>query len=172
MNEVLFNSAKRATGVTIQARGTTDGQNVQTIGANAEIVLTAGYLHTPQILQRSGVGPASLLQRANIPVVVDLPGVGSNFQVWSTAHPASSPSLTLEFSGPRFSLGQLALYVASGYAKRLCLTVGSVGTDANPNPSSIYSNTTFMQWADQLWAANRTGAPCFNVLSCTFAKNT
>lgn len=80
VNEVQFDSTKRATGVTIQARGTPDGQNVQVVKANTEIILTAGYLHTPQILQRSGVGPASLLQRANIPVVVDLPGVGSNFQ--------------------------------------------------------------------------------------------
>ncbi|KZV79533.1 FAD/NAD(P)-binding domain-containing protein [Exidia glandulosa HHB12029] len=122
VNEVQFDSSKRATGVTIQARGTPDGQNVQVVGATTEVVLTAGYLHTPQILQRSGVGAASLLQRANIPVVVDLPGVGSNFQ----DHASASASW-------RFA------------------------TDANPNPTSLYTNTTFMQWADQLWAANRTG---------------
>src|SRR6188768_3152459 len=55
VNEVVFNSAKRATGVTIQQRGTGDGVGVQTITARQEIVLTAGYLHTPQILQRSGI---------------------------------------------------------------------------------------------------------------------
>lgn len=92
VNEVQFNSAKHATGVTIQQRGTTDGQGVKVISANSEIILTAGYLHTPQILQRSGVGPASLLQTANIPVVVDLPGVGSNFQ----DHASSSASWSCE----------------------------------------------------------------------------
>lgn len=87
VNEVVFDKAKRATGVTIQAR-TADGlgiePTVQTIKAAREVVLTSGFLHTPQILQRSGVGPADLLRRANIPVVVDLPGVGANFQ----DHPA------------------------------------------------------------------------------------
>ncbi|KAK1775162.1 hypothetical protein QBC45DRAFT_396394 [Copromyces sp. CBS 386.78] len=37
----------------------------------------AGALHTPQTLQRGGVGPAALLQKANIFVLVDLPGVKS-----------------------------------------------------------------------------------------------
>lgn len=93
VNEVKFDASKRATGVTIQARGTPDGQNVQTINANQEIVLTAGYLHTPQILQRSGIGPAALLNSANIPVLVDLPGVGSNFQ----DHASASASFRCEY---------------------------------------------------------------------------
>lgn len=80
VNEIQFDANKRATGVTIQTRGTPDGQGVQTVTANKEIILCAGWLHTPQILQRSGVGPAALLRQANIPVLVDLPGVGANFQ--------------------------------------------------------------------------------------------
>lgn len=51
-------------------------------------ILSAGALHTPQILQRSGIGPASLLQRAGIKVVSDLPGVGYNF------HDHAGPSFT------------------------------------------------------------------------------
>lgn len=93
VNEVQFNSAKRATGVTLQARGTPDGQNVKVIGANSEIVLTAGYLHTPQILQRSGVGAAGILNQASIPLVVDLPGVGTNFQ----DHASASASYRCKF---------------------------------------------------------------------------
>lgn len=51
---------------------------VSTVFARREIVLSAGALHTPQLLQVSGIGPGSLLQSLNIPVVHDLPGVGEN----------------------------------------------------------------------------------------------
>jgi len=46
----------------------------------AEVLLSAGALMTPQLLQLSGIGPADLLQRHGIPVVKALPGVGENLQ--------------------------------------------------------------------------------------------
>jgi choline dehydrogenase len=45
-----------------------------------EVILSAGALQSPQLLQLSGVGPASLLESFRIPVVADLPGVGENLQ--------------------------------------------------------------------------------------------
>jgi choline dehydrogenase len=45
-----------------------------------ETISTAGAVGSPQILQLSGIGPASLLQQHGIPVVVDAPGVGENLQ--------------------------------------------------------------------------------------------
>jgi choline dehydrogenase len=48
--------------------------------AAREVILSAGALQSPQLLQLSGVGPASLLQSFGIPVVKDLPGVGENLQ--------------------------------------------------------------------------------------------
>jgi len=48
--------------------------------ADGEVVLSAGALQSPQLLQLSGVGPGSLLQSHGIPVVKDLPGVGENLQ--------------------------------------------------------------------------------------------
>ncbi|KAK4645116.1 hypothetical protein QC761_311130 [Podospora bellae-mahoneyi] len=56
------------------------GSGKRLIRARKEIVLSAGAIHTPQILQLSGIDPASLLKQAKIPVVVDLPGVGANLQ--------------------------------------------------------------------------------------------
>lgn len=44
------------------------------------VISAAGAVHSPQILQFSGVGPKALLQSLGIPVVLDLPGVGTNFQ--------------------------------------------------------------------------------------------
>jgi len=48
--------------------------------ATREVILSAGSLQSPQLLQLSGIGPASLLQRHGIGVVHDLPGVGQNLQ--------------------------------------------------------------------------------------------
>ena len=46
----------------------------------AEVILSAGAIQSPQLLQLSGVGPAQLLSSLGIPVVLDLPGVGENLQ--------------------------------------------------------------------------------------------
>ncbi|KAF2015792.1 GMC oxidoreductase [Aaosphaeria arxii CBS 175.79] len=68
-----------ARGVRIQA---VDGKNasVITITSDQEVILAAGAVHTPGILQRSGIGPKDVLGAANIPVRLELPGVGQNFQ--------------------------------------------------------------------------------------------
>jgi choline dehydrogenase len=48
--------------------------------AAREVILAAGALQSPQLLQLPGIGPASLLRRHGIDVVADLPGVGGNLQ--------------------------------------------------------------------------------------------
>lgn len=45
-----------------------------------ETILASGSVGSPQLLQLSGIGPASLLQQHGIPVVRDMPGVGENLQ--------------------------------------------------------------------------------------------
>lgn len=56
-----------------------DGKTTSSVRANLEYILAAGAVHTPQILQLSGIGPKSLLSSLGIETVVDLP-VGYNFQ--------------------------------------------------------------------------------------------
>jgi choline dehydrogenase len=51
-----------------------------TADVSRETILCAGTFGSPQILQRSGVGPVDLLQQHGIAVMQDLPGVGKNLQ--------------------------------------------------------------------------------------------
>jgi choline dehydrogenase len=67
--------SQRCTGVRVWS-----GHEMVTATARSEVILSAGSIGTPQILQLSGIGPAGLLQQHGIPVVEDLPGVGANLQ--------------------------------------------------------------------------------------------
>ncbi|KAJ7027330.1 alcohol oxidase [Mycena alexandri] len=80
VNSVLTTTARgnvTATGVLVEPA--TSGK-ILTFKATREIILSAGALNSPAILQRSGVGNATFLKGLGITPVVDLPGVGSNFQ--------------------------------------------------------------------------------------------
>lgn len=50
------------------------------VAARQEVILAAGAIQSPQLLQLSGVGPAELLRSLRIPVVAPLAGVGQNLQ--------------------------------------------------------------------------------------------
>jgi choline dehydrogenase len=56
-----------------------DNGQTMTARARREVVLTAGALATPKLLQVSGVGPAEHLRRIGVPVVHDSQGVGENY---------------------------------------------------------------------------------------------
>jgi choline dehydrogenase len=57
-----------------------NGRQMVTAHAAREVILCAGSIGSPQILQLSGVGPAELLRANGIDVLVDAPGVGANLQ--------------------------------------------------------------------------------------------
>lgn len=56
------------------------GGRVRTARAAGDVILSAGAIGSPQILQLSGLGPGALLQRHGIEVLRDIPGVGANLQ--------------------------------------------------------------------------------------------
>ena len=61
----------RAVGVEVAGQGVVRG---------GEVVLSAGAIGTPRLLQLSGIGPADHLRQVGVPVVFDQPGVGSDLQ--------------------------------------------------------------------------------------------
>ncbi|GHB31716.1 dehydrogenase [Streptomyces viridiviolaceus] len=80
----------RACGVVVLRNGR------ETVLHSDEVVLCAGSFVTPQLLQRSGIGPRATLERHGIPVVHDAPAVGTRF--------SDHPQLVLEWA-PRTDLG-------------------------------------------------------------------
>ena len=56
------------------------GGDAVTVRATGEVILSAGAIGSPQILQLSGIGPAKLLKEHGIDVVHEAPGVGENLQ--------------------------------------------------------------------------------------------
>ncbi|MDF3863683.1 choline dehydrogenase [Pseudomonas denitrificans (nom. rej.)] len=75
-DRILF-SGKRAIGATY-LHG--DDNALKEVRARREVLVCSGAIASPQLLQRSGVGPSALLRDLGIDVVHDLPGVGQNLQ--------------------------------------------------------------------------------------------
>ena len=74
VTRVLF-EGRKAVGVEYRRGG-----RIEQVRANREVILSAGAIQSPQLLQLSGVGRGELLQAFGIPVVHDLPGVGEDLQ--------------------------------------------------------------------------------------------
>jgi len=77
LTERILFEGKRAIGVAY-LQG--DSDTPVSVQARREVLLCGGAIASPQILQRSGVGPADLLRDLDIPLVHELPGVGENLQ--------------------------------------------------------------------------------------------
>lgn len=117
VTRVLFDNsgeAPVATGVEILSK---DGQKRE-IAATSEVILAAGALQSPQVLELSGVGSKALLEELRIPVVVDNPNVGENMQ----DHPIVCQSFEVKDGMPSADVlrdpnvlnALLAMYQASG----------------------------------------------------------
>src|SRR5262249_4115407 len=117
---VLFEGT-RASGIAFKSAGT-----MEDVRASKEVILAAGAVGSPQILMLSGVGPAEHLRRLNVPVVLDLPGVGANLQdhpMAAVIHACTRPISLAAAESPRhlanflfFRRGPLTSCVAEAVA--------------------------------------------------------
>ncbi|MBL9062142.1 choline dehydrogenase [Tabrizicola sp.] len=75
MTRRVLLEGKRAVGVEYEHQG-----QRHVAKARREVLISAGPIAAPHLLQRSGIGPGAVLQKAGVPVLHDLPGVGENLQ--------------------------------------------------------------------------------------------
>ncbi len=84
-----------------------------------EVILSAGAIGSPQILQLSGIGPGALLQQHGINVVKDMPGVGANLQDHlqiRTVYEVNVPTLNDEINSwiGRMKIGMQYVFARTG----------------------------------------------------------
>ena len=137
---VLF-EGRRACGV----RYRVDGE-VRTLRARREVLLCAGALQSPQLLQLSGVGPAALLRQHGIGVVRDLPGVGENLQdhlqirlIYETRRPITTNDQLRTLAG-RARIGLQWLLFRDG---PLAVGINQGGLFCRVDPASATPDTQF-----------------------------
>ena len=137
---VLF-EGRRACGVRYRQGGA-----VRTLRARREVVLCAGALQSPQLLQLSGVGPAGLLRRHGIGVVRDLPGVGENLQdhlqirlIYETTRPITTNDQLRSLAG-RIGMGLQWLLFRGG---PLAVGINQGGLFCRVDPASATPDTQF-----------------------------
>lgn len=82
--KILFDANNKATGVEVGI----DLLPSYVLKAKKEVIVSAGSIHSPQLLMLSGIGPAAHLAQHGIKVIADRPGVGQNF----TDHVLFGPS--------------------------------------------------------------------------------
>ncbi|KAL0263056.1 hypothetical protein SLS55_002031 [Diplodia seriata] len=150
VTKIAFNGTI-ATGVEYVSRA---GTETGAVKARKEVILAAGAIHTPQILQLSGIGPADLLNSLDIDVLVDLP-VGYNLQdhptlytMWNYANDVI-PNGDYFSSNTTYNAEALAQYHATrsgpytlGRGATVCFLPLTNVTSSLTNTTSTYSSIT------------------------------
>jgi choline dehydrogenase len=131
----------RCDGVRVNHRG----RSVQ-VGAVKEVVLSAGAVNSPQILQLSGIGPAGLLKQHGIDVVLDAPYVGENLQdhlqiraVYRVRGTRTLNTLANSFFG-KAQIGLEYLFRRSG---PMSMSPSQLGAFTRSDPSRAHANLEY-----------------------------
>jgi choline dehydrogenase len=146
---------RRATGVVVRDAGA----GTETLRARREVLLAAGAIGSPQLLQLSGIGPGDLLRQHGIAVVADLPGVGANLhdhlQVRSIYKVKGTRTLNLR---ARSLLGRAAMALEYALFRTGPLTMppSQLGAFAKSDESRTSAN---IEWHVQPLSLDKFGSP-------------
>jgi choline dehydrogenase len=136
----------------ISENGTCTGIEVENGAGETEriearlVVLAAGAIMSPAILMRSGLGPATELERHGIDVVADVPGVGQNL----SDHPAMSvvcsvkEGVTVDFDEP--IIQTILRYTAEGSVKRNDLQIEQISFAGRPGGPPMFSIAAVLEY--------------------------
>jgi choline dehydrogenase len=135
VQRIIFNDRKEATGVLV---------NNSIITASKEVILSAGFVQSPQLLMVSGVGPASLLKSLSIPVVADRPGVGQNMKEQFATFVTYQVNL----------LTGTELGISSSYLDNAIIEWNTNGSGPLASPGGdLYSNELIPRYLRANWSA-------------------
>lgn len=156
-------TGKRATGVQVYSKK----QGQQTLNANREVILSAGAIGSPQLLQVSGIGDGTLLQKHDIPVVHASPGVGENLQDHLQIRTVYKVSNTVTLNQRYRSLLGRAMMGLEYLAFRtgpLTMPPSQLGAFAKSDPEQPTAN---MEWHVQPLSLDKFGSPLhtFNAIT-------
>lgn len=155
--QILFNSNRTAIGVSVS----TGGLNY-TLSAKKEVIVSAGAFQSPQLLMVSGIGPTTILQGLNIPIVKDLPGVGQNLwdQPWfGSSFRVNVPTASYLQNDPAAYAEAVEAYVTEATGPLSISSGGIFGWEKLPNatratlsPSTLSALSQFpADWPELEW---------------------
>lgn len=133
----LLMDGRKATGVEFDQNGQT-----KTANANVEVILAAGSIGSPALLQLSGIGPSNVLKDAGVDVLQDLPGVGANLQDHLEVYfqYRCKQSITLN--------GQLDLFHKGLIGARWLLTKTGLGATNHFESCAFIRSRAGIKWPD------------------------
>ncbi len=132
VDRIVFDG-RRATGVNYRMGGSRCSAR-----ARHAVVLCAGAVQSPQLLQVSGVGPGALLQKLGVPVVLDQPQVGANLQdhlAMSYYYRATEPTLN-NVLGSLWGRLRIGLQYVATRGGPLGISVNQVGGFVRSHPDA------------------------------------
>jgi len=150
VHRVVFNG-KRAVGI-VYSRGGPGSNSVEIVDAGREVILSAGAIGSPHLLQLSGVGGPEVLAKAGIAVHHALPGVGQNFQDHYIARMSAEVRgiETLNEKGRGLSFAnELLRYVTQGkgmltYSASICAaSVKVLEESATPDVQCVFAPASY-----------------------------
>ncbi len=131
----------RCTGVQVWT-----GSEMVQASARAEVILSAGSIGSPQILQLSGIGPGARLQALGIPVQQDLPGVGENLQdhlqIRAVFKVKNAPTLNTQ-ANSLWGKARIALEYALTRSGPMSMAPSQLGAFTRSDPTQPHPNLEY-----------------------------